>query len=60
MSKPIDFEVLELLPKLLEKLDILVNEVNYLKKELIPKLDLTKRAGVLKFLNISVSTLSYI
>lgn len=57
MSKNIDFELLELLPELLEELKSLRSEVTVLKTALIPELDLTKRAGVLKFLNKSDSTL---
>jgi len=52
------FENLELLPQLLEKIVILENKINKLENELIKPLDLTKRANVRKYLNISESTLN--
>lgn len=51
------FENLEQIPKLLVYLEEIKNKVERLEKNLIPKLDLTKRSGVKKYLNISDSTL---
>ena len=57
MSATINFESLSLIPKLLEKIESLESELKEIKKEVIPELDLTKRAGVKKFLNCSDSTI---
>lgn len=57
MSKIIDFELLELLPELLDELKKLTTKVTILENALIPKYDLTKRVGVLQFLHISESKL---
>ncbi|NQY23774.1 MAG: hypothetical protein HRT41_07045 [Campylobacteraceae bacterium] len=57
MSKIIDFELLELIPELLDELKRLRSEVPVLKTALVPELDLTKRVGVLQFLHISESKL---
>ena len=54
----VDFSVLQLIPKLLEQMQELQNEVTELKQNLAPKYDLTKRAGVKAFLNISDGTLN--
>ncbi len=54
----VDFGVLDLLPKMLEKIESMENEIIELKQQLKPKYDLTKRAGVMKYLNISNSTLN--
>lgn len=51
------FNNLELIPKLLEHLNTLNTRILNIENELIKKLDLTKRDGVKKFLNISDSTL---
>ena len=55
MSKPLDlgvFENLELIPKLLEKIENLEKKIQLFAP------DLTKRKGVLQFLDISDKTLS--
>lgn len=54
----VDFSVLQLIPKLLEQMQKLQNEVTELKQTLAPKYDLTKRAGVKLFLDISDGTLN--
>ncbi|MGA1939446.1 hypothetical protein [Arcobacter sp. YIC-310] len=51
------FENLEHIPILLTYLEELKIKIERLEKELVPKLDLTKRSGVKKYLNISDSTL---
>lgn len=51
------FNNLELIPKLLEHLNTLNIKILNIENELIKKLDLTKRNGVKKFLDISDSTL---
>lgn len=51
------FENLEQIPKILMYLEELKTKVELLENSLVPKLDLTKRAGVKKYLNISDSTL---
>lgn len=51
------FENLEQIPKLLMYLEEIKTKVEKLEESLIPKLDLTKRAGIKKYLNISDSTL---
>ncbi|WP_066219012.1 hypothetical protein [Aliarcobacter cryaerophilus] len=54
----VDFEVLKLIPKMLEEMQDLKKEVTELKQHIKPKYDLTKQSGVLKYLEISESTLS--
>lgn len=51
------FKNLEQIPKLLIYLEEIKIKVEKLEKDLIPKLDLTKRSGVKKYLNISDSTI---
>lgn len=51
------FNNLELIPKLLEHLNTLNIRILKIENALIKKLDLTKRDGVKKFLDISDSTL---
>lgn len=58
MSALIDFDVLKLIPELLEEIKELKSELQEIKEEVKPKLDLTKRADVRKYLNVSESTLS--
>jgi len=53
----VDFEVLKLIPKMLEEMQDLKKEVLNIENRLAPKLDLTKRDGVKKYLDISDSTL---
>ena len=52
------FNNLELIPKLLEHLNTLNIKILNIENELIKKLDLTKRDGVKKFLDISDVTIS--
>ena len=52
----VDFEVLKLIPKMLEEMQDLKKEVTELKQHIKPKYDLTKRDGVIKYLNVSNST----
>ena len=47
----VDFEVLKLIPKMLEEMQDLKKEVTELKQHIKPKYDLTKRDDVKKFLN---------
>ena len=54
----VDFEVLKLIPKMLEEMQDLKKEVTELKQHIKPEYDLTKRAGVKAFLNISDGTLN--
>ena len=54
----LDFSSLELIPKLLEKIESLEKEIYIIKNSVVPKYDLTKRDGVLKYLDISESTLN--
>jgi len=54
----VDFDVLKLIPKMLEEMKDLKKEVTELKQHIKPEYDLTKRAGVMAFLNISDGTLN--
>ncbi|WP_026803605.1 hypothetical protein [Aliarcobacter lanthieri] len=54
----VDFEVLKLIPKMLEKMESMQSELIELRQQLNPKYDLTKQSGVLKYLEISESTLA--
>ena len=47
----VDFEVLKLIPKMLEEMQDLKKEVAVLRQHIKPKYDLTKRDDVKKFLN---------
>lgn len=49
----VDFEVLKLIPKMLEEVQKLQSEVIELRQHIKPKYDLTKRADVKTFLNIT-------
>jgi len=53
----VNFSNLDLIPKLYEKIESMENEIIELRQHIKPKYDLTKRAGVVRFLNISESTL---
>ena len=53
----ISFENLKKIDTILEALDLLNSKILNLENKLVPKLDLTKRDGVKKFLDISDSTL---
>lgn len=54
----INFEHLELLPKLLRELYNLSKEVDEIKIKLSKSVDLSKRSGVREFLNVSDSTIA--
>ena len=54
----VDFEVLKLIPEMLKEMQELKDEVIELRQHIKPKYDLTKQSGVLKYLEISESTLS--
>ena len=58
MSATIDFSVLEQIPELMEQIKAMRVEIQELKKTNIRPLDLTKSAGVKKYLEISQSTLN--
>ncbi|MFX4252029.1 hypothetical protein ACOL21_04190 [Aliarcobacter butzleri] len=53
----VDFDVLKLIPEMLEEMKKLKKEVIELKQHIKPEYDLTKRADVMTYLNISESTL---
>ncbi|MFY4859060.1 hypothetical protein ACOTVM_00745 [Aliarcobacter butzleri] len=53
----VDFSSLDLIPKMLEKMEEMQTELTELRQQLKPKYDLTKRADVMTYLNISESTL---
>ena len=53
----ISFENLKKIDTILEALNLLNSKILNLENRLVPKLDLTKRDGVKKFLDISDSTL---
>lgn len=54
----VNFDVLDLLPKMFEKMEEMQTELTELRQHLKPKFDLTKRAGVKAFLDISDGTLN--
>lgn len=53
----LDFSSLELIPKLLEKITNLENEIAIIKNHVVPEYDLTKREGVKSYLKISDGTI---
>ena len=53
----VDFSNLDLIPKLLEKIEFLEQEIKVIRNAVVPELDLTKAKGVMAFLGISKSTL---
>ena len=53
----ISFENLKKIDTILEAINLLNSKILNLENRLVPKLDLTKRDGVKKFLDISDSTL---
>ncbi|MFW3412164.1 hypothetical protein ACN9J3_05450 [Aliarcobacter butzleri] len=53
----VDFDVLNLIPKMFEKMKEMQTELTELRQQLKPKYDLTKRADVKIYLNISDCTL---
>ena len=54
----LDFSSLELIPKLLEKITNLENEISIIKNHVVLEYDLTTRKGVKQFLGITESSLS--
>ncbi|QNM89768.1 hypothetical protein HOO34_09075 [Aliarcobacter cryaerophilus] len=54
----IDFNVLNLIPRIYEQMENMQNKILDLEQQLNPKYDLTKRAGIKAFLNISDGTLN--
>ena len=54
----VDFSVLKLLPTIYKQIETMQNKIFNLEQQLTPKYDLTKRAGVKAFLNISDGTLN--
>ena len=54
----ISFENLDKIIDILEKLDSLNSKILNIENKLTPKLDLTKRDGVIKYLNVSNSTIT--
>ncbi|MCG3651940.1 hypothetical protein L5F32_06610 [Aliarcobacter butzleri] len=53
----VDFSSLDLIPKMLKKIENMESQILDLKQQLKPKYDLTKRAYVKAYLNISDSTI---
>ncbi len=53
----VDISAINLIPELVKNLHNLTLEIRKLKEQLNPKYDLTKRADILKYFNISESTL---
>lgn len=53
----LDFSSLELIPKLLEKIESLEKEIYIIKNSVVPEYDLTKAKGVMTYLKISKTTL---
>ena len=53
----VDFSNLDLIRKVLEKIEFLELEIKVIKNSVVPELDLTKAKGVMAFLGISKSTL---
>ena len=58
MNATVDFSVLGLLPKMAEEIANMQNKISSLEQQLKPKYDLSKRAGVKAFLDISDGTLN--
>ena len=54
----VDFSVLKLLPTIYKQIETMQNKIFNLEQQLTPKYDLTKRAGVKAYLNISDGTLN--
>ena len=54
----VDFEVLKLIPKMMEEMQCLKQEVTELRQHIKPKYDLTKRAGVMAYLKVSNNTIT--
>ena len=56
--KAIDFSGLDLLPEMLNKIELLENKLSSIEEHLNPTYDLTKRSDIRKYLNISDNTLT--
>ena len=54
----LDLTGLSLIPKLLEKIELLEQEIKVIKNSVVPELDLTKRADIKKYLDVTDSTIS--
>lgn len=54
----VDFDVLKEIPKIVEILAKFEQDLKDIKEKFNPQCDLTKRAGVMKYLDISNSTIS--
>ena len=57
-SVTVDFSVLGLLPKMAEQMEKMQNKILDLEQQLNPKYDLTTRAGIRNYLEITDSTIS--
>ncbi len=54
----VDLNDISLIPRILKNLELLSIEISEIKQQLKPKYDLRKRGDILKYLEISESTLS--
>ncbi|WP_419677502.1 hypothetical protein ACN2EN_07000 [Aliarcobacter lanthieri] len=54
----VDISTINLIPKVLEEMQNLKKDIHELKQHLKPEYDLSRRNGVMKYLNISDSTIS--
>lgn len=54
----IDFSGLSLLPMMAKQIEELQKKLDEIKQEIKPKYDLTKRDGVIKYLDVSNSTIT--
>ncbi|RBQ26640.1 hypothetical protein [Arcobacter sp. CECT 9188] len=54
----VDISTINLIPKVLEEMQNLKQDIQELKQQLQPEYNLSKRNGVLKYLNISDSTIN--
>ncbi len=53
----VNLEAINMIPQMMEKIESLNLELMKIKNHLEPKYDLTKRAGVMSYLNISNSSI---
>lgn len=56
--KAIDFSGLDLLPEMLNKIELLENKLSSIEEYFKPTYDLTKRSDIRKYLDISDNTLT--
>lgn len=54
----VDLNSINLIPQILKKIELVSFELSELKQQIRPEYDLSKRAGVMKYLDISNSTVS--